>query len=305
MTETPNVLTSLDHVIIAVRDLASARASYQSLLGLSPSWTGEHRRWGTANTLFRLDNTYLELLAPSGDGPLADMLIDWIDVRGEGLLGLAFGTDDAKHCHAVFRERGLAPGDIDDGEGHDSSSSAVRQWRRVTLPIDRTRGMLLFAIEHLSPVETLPRAAAVGDSVAAVYALDHAVVQTQNAEAAKRFFGDALGLRLALDKTFTDWGARLLFFRVGGVTVEVAGMVDSDGTEPEREEHDIDEDKLWGLSYRVGNADAARSRLLAEGFDVSEVRPGRRPNTRVLTVRNNTCNIPTLMLEVLPTGDGA
>jgi hypothetical protein len=30
---------------------------------------------------------------------------------------------------------------------------------------------------------------------------------------------------------------------------------------------------------------------------VSEVRPGRKPGTRVLTVRNGTCSIPTLLVE--------
>ncbi|HYB98957.1 MAG TPA: VOC family protein [Candidatus Limnocylindrales bacterium] len=314
MSETKPVLKTLDHVIIAVRDLGAACAQYERLLGLSASWTAHHPEIGTANTLFRLDNTYLELLAPDGEGPLGEMLQDWIDVRGEGLLGLAFGTEDAHTCHAAFAERGLRPGDVDEGQGQDVDTRAIRQWRRITLPIDRTRGVLLFAIEHLSPVEALPRAATVGDEAASVYALDHAVVQTRDAEAARHLYGDELGLRLALDKTFADWGTRLMFFRVGGVTIEVASMLqpagDGEGaaaagamagaTDADASGPTPDEDRLWGLSYRVGNADAARARIAAAGFDVSEVRPGRRPNTRVFSVRNKTCGIPTLMLEVTP-----
>ena len=57
---------------------------------------------------------------------------------------------------------------------------------------------------------------------AAIAGIDHVVVRTEAPEAAIRFYGDSLGLRLALDKTFEQWGARLLFFRVGGVTVEIA-----------------------------------------------------------------------------------
>ena len=56
-------------------------------------------------------------------------------------------------------------------------------------------------------------------------------------------------------------------------------------------------DRLWGLSWRVRDADAARARLLAAGFDVSPVRKGRRPGTRVLTVRDGTHGVPTLFLE--------
>jgi hypothetical protein len=56
-------------------------------------------------------------------------------------------------------------------------------------------------------------------------------------------------------------------------------------------------DRLWGLSWRVRDADAARERLASSDFDVSEVRPGRKPGTRVLTVRGGTCGVPTLMIE--------
>ena len=60
---------------------------------------------------------------------------------------------------------------------------------------------------------------------ASVHALDHAVVQSTDGNATKALFGDALGLRLAVDKEFTDWGARLMFVRVAGVTVEVASAL--------------------------------------------------------------------------------
>ena len=59
----------------------------------------------------------------------------------------------------------------------------------------------------------------------------------------------------------------------------------------------IGTDKLWGLSWRVANIDATRARLVSAGVDVSEVRTGRKPGTRVLTVRNGTCGIPTLLVE--------
>ena len=59
--------TSIDHIIIAVSDLAEASAEYSALLGRQPSWRGSHPDYGTANTLFKLDNTYIELLAADGD----------------------------------------------------------------------------------------------------------------------------------------------------------------------------------------------------------------------------------------------
>jgi hypothetical protein len=40
-----------------------------------------------------------------------------------------------------------------------------------------------------------------------------------------------------------------------------------------------------------------RARLGAAGIDVSEVRTGRKPGTRVATVRNGTCGVPTLLVQ--------
>ena len=56
-------------------------------------------------------------------------------------------------------------------------------------------------------------------------------------------------------------------------------------------------DRLWGLSWRVADIDATRARLVAAGVDVSEVRAGRKPGTRVMSVRDGTCGIHTLLVE--------
>jgi catechol 2,3-dioxygenase-like lactoylglutathione lyase family enzyme len=287
------VLARLDHVILAVMDLDAATRSTARLLGRSPSWRGEHPSAGTANALFRLENTYLELLSAAGAGPVGDAVRGWLAARGEGPLGLAFGTDDAAACRAELAARGLEPGPVEKGIGRDVESGAFREWLRVPLPIERTRGVLLFAIEHRSPEELLPRMPALGDESAAVFALDHAVVRSSDAAAARALYGDGLGLRLALDREFPQWGARLLFFRVGGLTVEIAADL---GAAPDPDAGD----RLWGLSWRVRDADAARARLVAAGFDVSEVRAGRRSGTRVLTVRDGTHGVPTLLLEAPP-----
>jgi catechol 2,3-dioxygenase-like lactoylglutathione lyase family enzyme len=284
------MLDCLDHVILAVRDLEATTRAMARLLGRSPSWRGEHPVAGTANTLFRVENTTLELLAPLGAGPEADALGAWLDTRGEGMLGLAFGTGDADACHAFFSERGLEPDPVEKGLGRDVESGAFREWRRVSLPLARTRGVLLFAIQHGSP-DLLPESPILGDESAAVAGLDHTVVMTPDADATKALYGDGLGLRLALDREFPDWGARLLFFRVGDITVEIgARLGEGDDKSP-------DTDRLWGLSWRVRSAEAARARLLEADFDVSDVRDGRKPGTRVLTVRSGTCGVPTLLIE--------
>jgi catechol 2,3-dioxygenase-like lactoylglutathione lyase family enzyme len=290
------MLQSLDHAIIAVRDLAAAARTYTALLGRDPSWRGEHPDLGTSNVLYRLDNTYLELLNPHPEAALAEGLRARLAERGEGLLGLAFGTSDADLCRMALAETGLHPAAPRSGLGRDRDSGAEREFRSVLLPADETRSVLLFAIQHLSPPDLLPPAAPVAPAGSAVTGVDHVVVRTADAEAAKWLYGTQLGIRLALDRSFEQWGARLLFFRIGGLTIEIAAPLDEQAAAGAA-------DELWGIAYRVPDADAARERLAGEGFDVSQVRRGRKPGTRVFTVRSETHGVATLCLEAGPKED--
>lgn len=287
------MLTALDHVILAVEDLPTATRTYARMLGRGPSWRGEHPSMGTANTLFRMPNMYLELLAPEGDGPVADLLRLRMAERGEGPAGLAFRTNDAAACHEGWTKAGLRPAEPAPSLGRDVESGAFREWTNVYLPPDDTRGVLLFAIEHRTPDDLLPEAQPLADASACVSGLDHAVIQTRDPEAAIHLYRDQLGLRLGLDREFPKWGARLIFFRIGGVTVEIAAQLEKEGESMASS----DEDRLWGLSWRVTDADAAQKRIAEAGFDVSEVRDGRKPGTKVFSVRGPTHGVPTLVKQ--------
>ena len=82
---------------------------------------------------------------------------------------------------------------------------------------------------------------------------------------------------------------RILFFRVGGVTLEVAGPLEPPAAAGAA-------DRFGGLAYRVADVAAARARLAAAGFDVSPVRPGAKPGTLVCSVRAGTASVPTLLI---------
>ncbi len=280
------MLTALDHVVIAVRDLEAAARTYAALYGRAPSWRGVHPGWGTANVLFRLANTYVELIAPADAGGVGDALRAHLDAHGEGPYALAFATADADACAAALRGHGIAAADPASGSGRNTGSGAERRWRNVFLPPTDTRGVPIFVIQHQSPPEALPVAAIAGDEAAAIDAIDHVVVMTSDAEAVIALYRDRLGLRLAFDRTFEQRGLRLLFFRIAGITVELAAPLGAAAAP----------DRFWGISYRVRDIDAARARILAAGFDVSDVRPGHKPGTRVCTVRRETHGVATLLI---------
>ena len=120
--------------------------------------------------------------------------------------------------------------------------------------------------------------------------MDHVVVSTEDPERAAALYGARLGLDMALDRSHPDWG-RLMFFRCGDLIVEV---VHRPGKQADAG-RDRPQDRLRGMSWRVADIDATRARLIAAGVDVSEVRTGRKPGTRVMTVRNGTCGVQTLL----------
>ena len=111
---------------------------------------------------------------------------------------------------------------------------------------------------------------------------------TSDPERAAALYGARLGLDMALDRSHPDWG-RLMFFRCGDLIVEV--------THRPGKQTDTSQDKLRGLCWRVADIDATHARLTQSGLDVSEVRTGRKPGTRVMTVRSGTCGVPTLLVQ--------
>ena len=286
---------TLDHLVLAVRDLDIAAASYQRLLGRAPSWRGRHPDYGTANVLFRLDNSYVELLAPAaedGDGsPWLQALRHHLDTIGEGLYAMALGTDDIDSTVASARERGLDVLDPAPGTGEDLDTHAGRRWRNARIAPDSTRGVNVFFIQHDSLPDALPVAqpTANGSSVAGV---DHTVLASSNLPASIALWRDALGLdlRLTLDR---PGGRQLNFLRVGDSILELTGEADP--------QQPGERDSLWGLAYRVDDVAASVARLRAEGVDVSDARVGHAPGSAVADLKPGfSHDVRTLFIQKEP-----
>lgn len=278
------MITALDHFVLVCPDIEAAVADYTALLGAAPEWRAEGD--GSATAVFVTGNTALELLAPSGDGATAEKLRD-LTRDGARLTTLVYRSDDLQADHHAMSRRGLAGSDISDGHSQHSGTGATRRWQRFRIPDERMAGIKTFVLAPDTPLS--PPSAAPG----AVTALDHLVINTPNPERAVANYGARLGLRFALDRTAEQWKTRFLFFRLGGLTLEIIHRL-GETQDPAAD------DSIWGLTWETDNLATAHDRLSAAGVEVSELRTGRKPGTEVFTVRTHAQGIPTLFIAHSP-----
>ena len=142
------MIDTVDHLIIAVEDLDKAEANYTKIFGMSPVWRGGHKELGTTNSLFNFQNTYFELLSASGEGLGAALVNHYLEEKGEGLIGIVFGTKDINKVTNSLKEGNFLISDATDGEGTNSKDSEVRKWKNLFLPPEITRGLFSFIIQH-------------------------------------------------------------------------------------------------------------------------------------------------------------
>jgi len=275
------MITGLDHIVVLLDNLDAGARAYELLLGRAPSWRGQSE--GSETVLFTLDNMTLELMAPAGTAPAAERIRGVIKLWGEGLASICFRVCDIAKMQRRLDRLALKPDPVAEVESRDSGSAATLSWKRTRAATDLTRGIRMFFLELAGERPISPVA-----SAAPILGLDHVVISTEDPERAAALYGARLGLDMALDRSHQDWG-RLMFFRCGDLIVEVVHRPVA-GSDQAR-------DRLWGLSWRVADIDATRARLKAVGLDVSEVRIGRKPGTRVMSVRTGTCGIHTLLID--------
>lgn len=172
----------LDHVLIAVPDLAAAADTYAGL-GFKVTPEGRHPGRGTHNRLMVFGPEYLELIAvrdPSAT-PFRQSMTRFLETR-EGLYMFALGTYDLAGTLAAVRSRGLAAGSpvpgrrgADDGEGYT--------WRSADLG-RALSGSECFLIQHDQTVAERyrdpPNPAAHANSVCGVA---HLVLAVRDADA--------------------------------------------------------------------------------------------------------------------------
>jgi len=255
---------TLDHAIIGVEDLRASANALSAVLGRKPSWRGRHPAYGTANVLFRLDSSYLELLAPDPDASSdtahsagsgqawTGSLGRFLRERGGGLFSIALQTADVAATAARAKAKGLPVEDPLAGSGVDLDSGATREWVNARIPPESTRGTRCFFIEHKSPPDALPVVPI--EEPGAVLDIVAVSIASQDPAGARGMWREVFGL--AEHAAEGEWR-----FDLGNATLIVAPGGGA-GNAP---------DAYRALHLRVESVDAAASRLRRQGVEPEEV----------------------------------
>lgn len=277
------MITTLDHLIVAVDDLDKAEKDYSKIFGAQPVWKGEHEELGTTNSLFNFQNTYFELLSASGEGLGAMLVQQALEETGEGLIGMVLGTDNIEETTQTLKNKSFLINDAAEGVGTNFINDEVRKWKNLFLPPELTRGIFSFIIQHTHgalPSHDLKNSSTINK-------LDHLVINTNDADGFIEIYKDIFGIRLALDKHIEHWDKRMLFFRLNQTTLEVV----------EKKDDLASHDSLWGLAWDVIDIEKVHKRLSTQGIDISSIKDGIKENTRVATIKSHTHGVPTLLIE--------
>ena len=139
---------TLDHVLIAVRDLDATRDSY-SALGFQVTPEGRHPGRGTSNRLVVFGPDYLELISvrESEEKLFRPNLAPFLEKR-EGLFLFAIGTTGL-HAHVKnLRAKGVSISKPIVGGRQAEDGSTAYSWTQAEIDPKDTPGCQTFLIQH-------------------------------------------------------------------------------------------------------------------------------------------------------------
>ena len=279
------MIKSIDHILVAVKDLEKAVRDYSLVFGFGPTWQGNHPSLGTKNALFPLENMYLELIAIDDEGPLAETVNEHLKKNGESIFGLALETDNIELAKNELSASFNTDLEISDGKGVNNISKDERHWRNIFIPNKFSRGIFTLLIQHTKGI--LPEHDISDESN--ISRMDHVVINSNDPDGLVDLYSDKYGIRLAMDQFVEKWGGRMLFFRTDHTTIEAIG-IKKDGPA---------EDFLWGLAWTTKDIKKTHKRLVDAGVNVTDIKDGRKPKTLVATIKSHCADVPTLLIEHL------
>ena len=144
-------ITGIDHLLIPVRDLETARMVW-TRLGFTTSPRGTHLGRGTGNYCIMFEHDYLELFGVLDPTLASASYVNFLAER-EGPMKLAWATRDAHVAAEALAGLGLHPSEVKDLQRQIElpEETAVPRFAIVSLPAEETPGLDSFLCAHLTP----------------------------------------------------------------------------------------------------------------------------------------------------------
>ena len=200
--------------------------------------------------------------------------------QDNGVQALSIISDDIFGDHKKFKQMNLNISDIEEIDFNFRNRKNVKS-RLFSLKKTNSSDLNLLIFDKdtsLSNKENYEDDA--------ISKFNQIIIYTPDVEYLRNLFTEKLGIRLALDKIFNfgEKDIRMMFFRIGGVTLEVIENPDSKSL------------SYGGVGWHSENISKCHKRLIDSNFELSEIRKGRKPGTVVATIRNAPLKMPTIII---------
>ena len=197
-----------------------------------------------------------------------------------GIQALSIVSDDIFEDHRKFKEMNLNISDIEEIDFNFRNKKNIKS-RFFSLKKTNPSDLNLLVFDQDTALND--KGNYEDDTISK---FNQIIIYTPDIEHLRDLFTEKLGIRLALDKVFNfgEKDIRMMFFRIGGVTLEVIENPDSESL------------SYGGIGWHSENISKCHKRLIDSNFELSEIRKGRKPGTVVATIRNAPLKMPTIII---------
>ena len=200
--------------------------------------------------------------------------------QDNGIQALSIISDDIFGDHKKFKQMNLKISDIEEIDFNFRNKKNVKS-RLFSLKKTNSSDLNLLVFDKDT---SLSNKGNYEDDTISKF--NQIIIYTPDVEYLRNLFTEKLGIRLALDKVFNfgEKDIRMMFFRIGSVTLEVIENPDSESL------------SFGGVGWHSENISKCHKRLIDSNFELSEIRKGRKPGTVVATIRNAPLKMPTIII---------
>ena len=272
------MLIRVQNIFLATKNIEETSQKFSIFFRRKPNFIGQSGKLGIDIISFGLNKTNICLISPKNSGIWSEKLNNFLKNKGEGIFGINFFSNDFNNDYNNFVKNHLkVSGKIESSFEGNNDIEIKFSFFNI---LDKTIESLNIFVS--SKIDFQDNKSSLKNNVSKVNQL---VIQTEDPDTIKEIFEGKLSIRLALDKTFKKWAGRMLFFRLGGVTLEVI------------EGKDIKQNsEYFGIGWHADNYNKCYDDLINDGFRLSEIRAGRKEGTLVSTLKEPILNIPTILI---------